>query len=185
MNFFEQLFAFFKKPAPAPEIQKTEAPKLDFPAIIGKMRVSEQCLKLIREFEGFSAKPYKCPADVATIGFGSTRYEGGKAVSMSDPEITVARALDLLKVTLWEYEGAVNRLVTVPLKQWQFDALVSLVYNIGPRNFGESTLLKKLNMGNYTAANFEFSRWNKGGGVVLPGLVRRREAESALFMGQI
>jgi len=182
------ILGLFKKPraaAPAPEIQKTEPPKFDTPIMVGKMRASEACLRLIKKFETFRSAPYRCPSGVPTIGFGSTKYESGKAVSMTDPEITVARALALLGVTILEYEGAVNRLVLVPLKQCQFDALVSLTYNIGARNFGDSTLLKKLNDGNYTAANFEFKRWNKGGGVVLPGLESRREVESALFMGQV
>ena len=183
MNLIEIIKAFFaalfsKKTDPqAPEVRP------QVPNVQGKMRASDACLKLIRDFEGFRAKPYRCPADVPTIGFGSTRYEGGKAVTMADPEITVARALELLRVTLQEYAGVVNRLVKVPLKQCQFDALVSLTYNIGARNLGESTLLRKLNEGNYTAPVFEFSRWTRGGGVVLPGLVKRREAEAKLFMG--
>ena len=183
MNLIEIIKAFFaalfsKKTDPqAPEVRP------QVPNVQGKMRASDACLKLIRDFEGFRSVPYRCPADVPTIGFGSTRYEGGKAVTMKDPEMTVARALELLRVTLWGYEGAVNRLVKVPLKQCQFDALVSLTYNIGARNFGESTLLRKLNEGNYDAPVFEFGKWTRGGGVSLPGLVRRREAEAKLFMG--
>ena len=196
MNFIDLIKAFFALFAKKPDVRirtsedrSTEPQPVEvhqpvkFPPIMGKMKASDACLKIIKEFEGFRSKPYRCPADVPTIGFGSTRYEGGKAVSMSDPEITVARGLDLLRLTLPEYEGTINRLVTVPLKQCQFDALVSLTYNIGARNFGASTLLRKLNEGNYDAPVFEFGKWTRGGGVILPGLVRRREAEAKLFMG--
>ncbi|WP_312069487.1 lysozyme, partial [Acinetobacter sp.] len=78
--------------------------------------------------------------------------------------------------------ASVNNLVKVPLSQNQFDALVSLTYNIGSTAFKNSTLLKKLNAKDYAGAADQFLRWNKGGGKVLKGLVRRREAERALFL---
>ena len=80
-----------------------------------------------------------------------------------------------------EYEGYVEKYVTVPLTQNQFDALVVWVYNLGPTNFRNSTLLKELNSGDYTAAGKEIIRWNKAGGKVLAGLGKRREAEAQLF----
>ena len=183
MNFIDLFKSIFKSSTPLPAPPAEVRQQVKFPPIMGKMKASDACLKIIKEFEGFRSKPYRCPADVATIGFGSTRYENGKAVSMDDPEITVARALELLRLTLSEYEGTVNRLVTVPIKQCQFDALVSFTYNIGGGNFGASTLLRKLNEGNYDSPVFEFGKWTRGGGVILPGLVRRREAEAKLFMG--
>jgi lysozyme len=87
-------------------------------------------------------------------------------------------AEQMLESELIEYEGYVTKYVTVPLTQNQFDALVVWVYNLGPTNFRKSTLLKKLNSGDYTAAGQEITRWNKAGGKVLNGLVKRRKAEA-------
>lgn len=146
------------------------------------MNASDNCLALIRDSEGFSATPYKCPAGVWTIGFGSTRYPGGAHVAESDPAITIDQANDILAATLRvEYEGAVKRYVTVPLNQNQFDALVDFAYNAGAQNLRTSTLLRKLNVGDYDGAANEFGRWVNGGGRVLPGLVKRRDKEAVLF----
>lgn len=150
------------------------------------MNASDNCLALIREAEGFSATPYLCPAGVWTIGFGSTRYQGGAHVAQSDPAITVDQANDLLVATLaGEYEAAVNRYVTVPLNQNQFDALVDFAYNAGAQNLRTSTLLRKLNAGDYDGAADEFGKWIYGGGKPLPGLVKRRGKEADLFRGKV
>lgn len=146
------------------------------------MKISDKGLALIRQSEGFSATPYQCPAGKWTIGFGSTFYPDGQAVRRDSQPLTVAQALELLRVTLTKYEGEVNRSVQVAMTQSQFDALVSLCYNIGGSNFRTSTLLRKLNDGSYGAAADQFLRWDKSGGVVLPGLVKRREAERKLFL---
>ena len=95
--------------------------------------------------------------------------------------ITQGQAEQMLLTELEEYEGYIENMVAVPLTQNQFAALVVWVYNLGPTNFKNSTLLKELNSGNYTAAGNEILRWNKAGGEVLTGLVRRREAEAQLF----
>lgn len=150
------------------------------------MDVSAKCLALIEVSEGFRASPYKCPAGIPTIGFGSTRYEDGTAVSMSDKPITVERAREIMLATLnKEYVPAVRRYVTVPLTQGQFDALVDFAYNAGAKNLQTSTLLKKLNARDYAGAAAEFAKWVHGGGKVLPGLVKRREAERKLFCGEV
>lgn len=147
------------------------------------MNVSEKCLALIREFEGFRSKPYLCPAGVPTIGYGSTRYEDGTPVTLKDEPIDQARANAIMRTTLArEYEPAVQRYVKVPLTQGQYDALVDFAYNAGAKNLLQSTLLKKLNAKNYAGASKEFEKWVYGGGKVLPGLVRRRKAEQALFL---
>ena len=147
------------------------------------MNVSEKCLALIREFEGFRSKPYLCPAGVPTIGYGSTRYEDGTPVTLKDGPIDQARANAIMRTTLArEYEPAVQRYVKVPLTQGQYDALVDFAYNAGAKNLLQSTLLKKLNSKNYAGASKEFEKWVYGGGKVLPGLVRRRKAEQALFL---
>ena len=147
------------------------------------MKTSIKGISLIAEFEGFSSKPYLCPAKVATIGFGSTRWADGRAVSMQDEPITKDEAKELLAATLVSFEQAVNKAVTIDLKQHQFDALVCLCYNIGGGNFRASTLVKLLNNGqSELEVAAQFLRWNKAGGKPLAGLSRRREAERDLFL---
>ena len=126
--------------------------------------------KILKFFEGCKLTAYQDSVGVWTIGYGHTIgvYEG--------MTITQEEAEQMLLTELEEYEGYVEKYVTVPLTQNQFDALVVWVHNLGPTNFRRSTLLKELNSGNYTAAGKEITRWNKAGGKVLAGLVRRREA---------
>ena len=145
------------------------------------MIASQKCIDLIKQFEGFYAKPYLCPAKVLTIGYGSTRYENGVPIKPTDPAIDEARAIKIMQTTLKEYEAAVNRYVTVKLNQNQFDALVDFAYNLGNKSLLNSTLLKRINEGNFLAANNEFRKWVYANGVKLQGLVRRREAERLLF----
>ena len=148
------------------------------------LATSKLGIDLIAKFEGFSSKPYLCPAKVPTIGFGSTRWADGRAVSMQDEPITHDEAKQLLAATLVSFEKAVNKAVTIELKQHQFDALVCLCYNIGGGNFRESTLVKLLNNGqSEQEVAAQFLRWNKAGGKVLNGLSNRREAERCLFLG--
>ena len=146
------------------------------------MKASQKCIELIKRVEGFSAKPYLCPAGVPTIGYGSTRDTDGKPITMQHPPITEAQARALLAATLVTYEDAVNRYVKVPLNQNQFDALVDFAYNAGAKNLLTSTLLKKLNAGDYAGASKEFGKWVYGGTKKLNGLVKRREAERQLFI---
>jgi lysozyme len=103
------------------------------------MKTSQAGLDLIKEFEGFRAKPYLCSAGVPTIGYGSTRYSDGTPVSLRDPAITEAVGLALFKNTLTTYEKAVTKAVKIPLEQYEFDALISLYYNIGISNLVSST----------------------------------------------
>jgi lysozyme len=145
------------------------------------MKASEKCLELIRRFEGFRSKPYKCPAGVWTIGYGSTRYADGTRVHQNDPPINEAQADDIMRQTLGEYENAVNRYVSVFVNQNEFDALVDFAYNAGAKNLLNSTLLKKLNAGDRKGAAKEFERWVYADGQILGGLVRRRMAERVLF----
>ena len=148
------------------------------------MKSSQGCLDLIRMAEGFRSTPYLCPAGVPTIGYGSTRYENGTPVKLTDHPITTERAEALMLATLGgEYEGAVNRYVKVPLTQGQFDSVVDFAYNAGAQNLRTSTLLTKLNRGDYDGASREFGRWVYSNGQILKGLVTRREAERKLFVG--
>lgn len=149
------------------------------------MRASQACIDLIHRFEGFRANPYLCPAGVPTIGYGSTRYADGRPVTLSDSPITQVQADQIMRETLKEYEGAVNRYVQVPTTQGQFDALTDFAYNAGAKNLLASTLLKKLNASDYDGAAAQFMRWIYADGKALPGLLRRREAERKLFTGEV
>lgn len=146
------------------------------------VKASKDCLDLIKRYEGFSNKPYLCPANIPTIGYGNTFYENGKKVTMSDTPITEERGLELLKHTLVKFEQYVDSYCRDDINQYQFDALVSFCYNLGPSNLKSSTLLKKVNTNpNDPTIKDEFGKWTKGGGKTLPGLVKRRKSESELY----
>ena len=147
------------------------------------MTISKKGLDLIKDFEGFSAKPYLCPAGVPTIGYGSTYYSDGKHVKVGDPSISKQKATEMLRHQVdVTYGAAVNRYVSTDLTQGQYDALVSFAYNLGAGNLKSSTLLKRVNQGKMGKASKEFMKWTKAGGRRLKGLVRRREAEKQLFL---
>ncbi len=148
------------------------------------MKTSDKGLALIKQFEGFSARPYLCPAGVPTIGYGATYYPDGRRVTMQDKPVSEADATAMLRSMLASYEAGVSRYVQVPLTQGQFDALVSFAYNLGLAALKSSTLLRLLNARNYAGAAAQFPRWNRAGGKVLPGLTRRREAERVMFLGR-
>ena len=148
------------------------------------MKTSDKGVALIKQFEGFSAKPYLCPAGVPTIGYGATYYPDGKRVTMADRPVSEADATAMLRSMLASYEAGVSRYVLVPVTQGQFDALVSFAYNLGLSALKSSTLLRLLNARDYAGAAAQFARWNRAGGKVLPGLTRRREAERKLFVGR-
>ena len=139
------------------------------------MKISQEGLALIKKFEGLELHAYKCAAGVWTIGYGHT-----KDVS-EGMQITYTEAEQMLVEELAEYEKAVLDAVTISLDQCMFDALVSWTYNLGPTNLNSSTLLKVLNSGEYADVPAQLKRWNKAGGKVLDGLIRRREAEALLF----
>ena len=145
------------------------------------MQISDKGIALIKQFEGCKLTAYQDSVGVWTIGYGWTKPVDGKPIraGMTIKQETAER---LLKTGLVSYENDVSRLVKVDLTQGQFDALVSFTYNLGARSLSTSTLLRKLNAGDYAGASDEFLRWNKAGGKVLNGLSRRREAERALFL---
>ena len=149
------------------------------------MKTSQAGLAIIKKFEGFRAKPYACPAGVATIGYGSTYYADGKPVKLTDAPITEAQAQELLQATLTKYEDCVNGAVKMPINQNQFDAFVSFTYNLGCGVFRKSSMLRQFNQGYTPQAAEQFARWNRGGGKVLAGLVSRRAAERALFESKV
>lgn len=139
------------------------------------MKTSSKGIELIKKHEGFRNKAYKCPADVWTIGYGHT-----SGVNSGDV-ITAMEGERLLRHDLTYAEAVVND-QRVVLSQNQFDALVSLVFNIGSGNFAKSTLLRKLRQNpNDPSIADEFKRWKYAGGKVLPGLVKRRNDEAQLY----
>lgn len=140
------------------------------------MSISAAGLDLIKSFEGLKLKAYRDPVGIWTIGYGHTRnVKAGQVISPS-------QAVELLKEDLKDAEADVDRLVKVQINPSQRAALVSFVFNLGGTNFAKSTLLRKLNAGDYAGAAEEFGRWVNAGGQRLPGLVRRREAEKKLFL---
>lgn len=145
------------------------------------MQTSDKGITLIKQLEGCKLTAYQDSVGVWTIGYGWTQPVDGKPIraGMTIKQETAER---LLKTGLVSYESDVSRLVKVGLTQGQFDALVSFTYNLGARSLSTSTLLRKLNAGDYAGAADEFLRWNKAGGKVMNGLTRRREAERALFL---
>jgi lysozyme len=145
------------------------------------MKVNADGYALLKRFEGCRLKSYKCPSAVWTIGYGNTFYEDGTKVKEGDV-ITQARAEQLAKNVVDKFAVSVRALITQTLNENQFSACVSLAYNIGIGGFKKSSVLKKLNVNplDPTIAD-SFRKWNKGGGVVLKGLVNRREAEIQLY----
>lgn len=139
------------------------------------MKISDAGLDLIKQHEGCVLEAYQDSVEVWTIGVGHTL-----GVKMGD-KITQQEADDFLRADCYVAETCVNTAVRVPLTQNEFDALVSLVFNIGCRAFRDSTLLKLLNQSDYDGAEQQFLRWDKAGGQTLSGLTKRRKAESELF----
>jgi len=143
---------------------------------------SENCYKLIKKYEGFSSKPYKCPAGIPTIGYGSTFYLNGNKVTMKDTPISEEVALSILFSVVEDFSKKVEKLLKVPVNQNQFDALVDFSYNLGIGNFQKSTLLKLINDKDFIGASKQFKKWNKSNGKVLNGLTNRRKEEEELFL---
>ena len=142
------------------------------------MKTADPGINLIKTFEGFRTESYLCPAGVWTIGYGHTGPEVKAGIRMTEAE-----GQAVLKKDLKRFEKIIEDNVKIELNQNQFDALVSFVFNIGGGAFKDSTLLKRLNSKEdpNRVAREEMPRWNKGGGRVLEGLKRRRDAEVELF----
>ena len=146
------------------------------------MKISPRGLELIKDFEGFSSTSYLDVVNIPTIGWGNTFYEDGTKVKMGD-QISKTDALKLLEVVAnRDFADKIFPSIKVKVTQSQFDAMVSLAYNIGTGAFLKSTLLKKVNAGDFAGAGEEFLRWNKANGKEVLGLTRRREREKQLFL---
>ena len=144
----------------------------------GLIQHYESCLEPV----GNHYAAYLDPVKIPTIGWGHTNHHGRK-FKMGDKWTRQECDEEFLK-DMRIFEKGVRDLVKVPLSQNQFDALVSFSYNVGTGALGKSTLLKKLNAGDYKGAAEEFKKWNKAGGKVLKGLTRRRESEANVFAGK-
>lgn len=147
------------------------------------MKLSSNGLRLIEAFEGLRLDAYPDPAsggEPFTIGIGTTVYPDGRRVLLGD-RVTVEQARAYLAHDVARFEQAVMRTVTVPITQSQFDALVSLAYNVGEGALERSTLIRLLNAGDHAKAAAEFDKWTQAAGREMPGLVRRRRAERSLF----
>lgn len=146
------------------------------------VKVNQVGLNLIKKYEGLKLAPYLCPAKVATIGFGSTFYEDGTKVKLTDKPITEAKASELLANLLITFEKGVDSFTTDLVNQNQLNSLVSFAYNCGLNNLKKSTLLKKVNTNpNDVTIKAEFLKWNKANGKVMAGLTKRRKEESELY----
>jgi len=136
-------------------------------------------------FEGMYLKPYLCPANVPTIGVGATFYEDHTRVTLADPPITRERAMELLD---WELNKCLPRVLSLcpTLREWgekPTGAILDFAFNCGTGALASSTLRKRINAGDVDGAKVELMKWVRGGGRVLPGLVKRRAAEVALLNG--
>jgi len=146
------------------------------------MNINEGGLSIITAAEGFASAPYRCPAGIASIGYGSTILADGSRVKMDSPPVTKDEAKALLRRHLDHVESDILRVVRVPLNQNEFSSLCSFVYNLGIGRLQHSSLRSKLNRGERLNAANEFPKWRRAGGRVLRGLVIRRELERRLFL---
>tara|TARA_S200000501_G_scaffold43566_1_gene35275 strand:- start:1545 stop:2006 length:462 start_codon:yes stop_codon:yes gene_type:complete len=145
------------------------------------MKTSGEGIELIKFYEGCELESYQCSADVWTIGYGKT-----SGVQEGDT-CTQEQAEEYLADDLFKFEKTIHKLVNVPLRQNEFDALVSWTYNLGGTNLRESTLLIRINDNTPSSRNdipYQIKRWNRAGGEVLDGLVKRREAEAKMWLGE-
>jgi lysozyme len=146
------------------------------------MIINKATVDLVKEFEGFEARAYKCPAGVWTIGYGTTAAAGVGIVPVDGMTITATEAEGYLQDALSKFSNAISMEISAPINENEYGAFVSLAYNIGPGAFKKSSALRHFNAGNKAAAADAMLLWNKAGGKVLAGLVRRRAAERALFL---
>lgn len=139
-------------------------------------------LELIKSFEGFRAKAYLDPVGIWTIGYGTTAAAGIGVTPHTGLTITEAQGSAFLASALDKFSAQIKPLIAHPISENQWAACLSLAYNIGPGAFGKSTVLRKINAGDMAGAADAILLWNKAGGNVLNGLVRRRAAERELFL---
>ena len=149
------------------------------------MKINQATVDLVKEYEGFEAKAYKCPAGVWTIGYGTTAAAGVGVVPEAGMVIGKTEAEGYLHAALDKFSSQIAPAIKAPINEIEFGAFVSLAYNIGTGAFKKSSALRHFNAGDKGKAADALMLWNKAGGKVLAGLVRRRTAERALFLTQI
>ncbi len=156
------------------------------------MKVSKQCIEMIKHHEGVRTKPYRCPALLWTVGVGHVidpnhirvKFEDRKNIALPDEwnrVLSMAEVDRILAEDLANFERGVLRLCPTGLTQGRFDALVSFSFNVGLGNLQRSTIRMKHNRGDFEEAAEAFMQWTKAGGKELPGLVKRRKDEKALY----
>jgi len=156
--------------------------------------ISDKALLMLKKHEGVRYKPYRCPAALWTIGVGHVLYPEQGNLTMAERmnfplkiehfRIFSKEEVDeILKADLARFIRGVSRYCPVITSQGQLDALVSFAFNVGLGALQRSTLRQKHNRGDYEGASKEFLKYTKGGGKVLPGLVKRRNDERALYLG--
>jgi len=159
------------------------------------VNISDAGIKLIKHFEGYKNKPYKCSARVWTIGIGSAMYHEQLKLKLEDRDQIPLKQEDnrvwsdeeiinLFKKDVRRFELGVNRLITIPLKQCEFDALVSFSFNLGLGTLQRSSVRSNLNRGNKEEAIKKLLLYCRGGGKILKGLQLRRQAEAQMFFGK-
>ena len=138
---------------------------------------------LCRQFEGFKSKPYLCPAGIPTIGYGSTYYSDGRKVTLQDPPMDepAARALLMYELNHTYLPAVLRHCPVLVSDERKCNAIVDFCYNLGVGRLQTSTLKRKINAQDWDGAKEQLKLWVWGGGVVLNGLVKRRDAECALF----
>ncbi len=156
-----------------------EHEEFGMPQVVVVRKITREGLEFIKRFEGYSAVAYKCPANYLTIGFGHEIVKG----EVFNGPITEEQALEILARDVMIAERSVCRLITVPLQDWQYDALTSFTYNLGGGALQISSLRSLVNREEHASVPEQFRRWVYAGGRKLQGLIRRRNAEANLYAG--
>jgi lysozyme len=147
---------------------------------VNNLTYSGKGLALTEQYEGCRLTAYQDQVDVWTIGYGHTGADVTPGLTITQTQAEALLAKDVLAAA-----RCVNTMVKLQLTQGEFDALVDFVFNLGPGNFARSTLLTALNAGDFARAAAQFECWDRAGGVVVAGLLKRRQAELGLFQNEV
>ena len=145
------------------------------------MKTSQQGLDLIKRYEGYKAKPYKCPAGLWTVGYGHLIGDGHTLPNNCNRIFTLEEINALLAKDVIRFERGIERYISIPITQNMFDALISFSFNLGLGTLQRSSLRQKINRGDFEGAKKVLLKYNKANGKVLKGLDLRRKAEAMLF----
>lgn len=148
------------------------------------MKASQTCLKMLAHHEGVRQKPYKCPAGLWTVGVGHLIGDGKSLPDSWNRNFTLEEVYAILAKDVERFERGVERLITIPLRQCEFDAIISFAFNLGTGCLQRSSVRSKLNRGDKEGAIESLLKYNKAGGKVLKGLDNRRKDEARLFLSK-